>query len=120
MKLSKLSFNDGKSISISINGAIQYENYTELREAYINESKALAITLDLTHVSKVDCSAIGMILLLQDFAKQNGITFTLINSQHMQPKNMMLITNITQYVEYFIEQGDEKNITIIEKEGAGE
>lgn len=63
---------DKKEISIAIEERFDFSLHQKFKEAYIqcNEENSI-FTIDLTHTTYMDSSALGMILLLKDHADKS-------------------------------------------------
>lgn len=73
MTLEKIVSKDGKQLSIIINGKFDFSLHQSFREAYIDftERNAL-VSLDLSKTTYMDSSALGMILLLKEYADKSA------------------------------------------------
>lgn len=66
-------FDDAKSIAmLTIKGRFDYSCQQEFRECFGQYSKGTEFVIDLTDVSYIDSSALGMLLLLRDHAGGDG------------------------------------------------
>ena len=75
----KVSQNDGKAV-MKLSGRFDFNAHREYREALdrlIALPDSVAFSVDLSEVSYLDSSALGMLLLLRDKAKQAGRPVTL-------------------------------------------
>lgn len=64
---------NGKEFSISVDGKFDFSLHQSFKEAYSNfTAKNALIILDLSQTNYLDSSALGMILLLKDYAEANG------------------------------------------------
>ena len=71
---------DKKEVSISVNERFDFSQHQFFREAYSQSAiKGTKFILDLSQTEYIDSSALGMILLLKDFA--DNINGTLIISK---------------------------------------
>ncbi len=74
MTVTQQVFNQGKTVQINIFGRFDYEASQEFREAYLNleESEGVNFHIDLSKANYMDSSALGMLLLLREYAKSKG------------------------------------------------
>ncbi len=80
MGVSVTSSDDGKTVSLKIDGRFDFSLHNEFRKAY----KDLVIAdgeyiIDLSGTEYLDSSALGMLLLLKEHAESNTSTVRLIN-----------------------------------------
>ncbi|AEF53866.1 STAS domain-containing protein [Marinomonas posidonica] len=63
------SFDDKtECLTISIDGRFDYSCHKLFKEAFVSVNKAVAYEIDLSRVTYLDSSALGMLLLLRDHA----------------------------------------------------
>lgn len=73
MTVEKIITNDGAQLSITIDGKFDFSLHQSFRDAYANfQGKNVDIHIDLSKTTYMDSSALGMILLLKDFAEKNA------------------------------------------------
>jgi len=60
--------NGGRSVLITVSGKFDLHSHRDFRDSYCNENPAAAYTLDLTKTESIDSSALGIMLLLREFA----------------------------------------------------
>lgn len=60
---------DGRTLTIKIEGRFDFSTHQSFRDAYEhNESNVLNYVVDMSDTTYLDSSALGMLLLLRDFA----------------------------------------------------
>ena len=70
MGIDKQISNDGKTITIEIEERFDFSLHQSFRESYVGSEKPVnKFILDLSKTTYMDSSALGMILLLKDFAE---------------------------------------------------
>lgn len=72
---------DGQKLTISIKGRFDFGRHQEFRESYERlSSKPSTIVVDLKEATYLDSSALGMLLLLRDYAGGDESDVRVINS----------------------------------------
>lgn len=80
MSISSKNINNGKECIISISDKFVFRLYREFREAYTNCDPATElITIDLKQTRYIDSSALGMMLLLKKYARENNLRVRMVN-----------------------------------------
>ena len=80
MSISSKSINNGKECVISISDKFVFRLYREFRQAYTNcDPTTKLITIDLKNTSYIDSSALGMMLLLKKYARENNLQVKMVN-----------------------------------------
>ncbi|TVZ38597.1 anti-anti-sigma factor [Alteromonadaceae bacterium 2753L.S.0a.02] len=81
MAISSEISNDGKTLKISIDGRFDASSLDDFRRAYEDvDSNALeSYCVDLRDTVHLDSSALGMLLVLRDFAGGDNATITIDN-----------------------------------------
>lgn len=70
MGINKQISDDGKAITINIDDRFDFSLHQDFRESYAQiETKPQKFILDLSKTTYMDSSALGMILLLKDYAE---------------------------------------------------
>lgn len=73
MGVTKTISQDGKAVTIKINGNFDFNVHREFREAYRDASgPGQQYLVDLTETVYMDSSALGMLLLLREHAGSDG------------------------------------------------
>jgi len=78
MSVVKKNENDGKDVTICIDGRFDFSNHKEFREAYIGAANDANYTVDLTGTEYMDSSALGMLLLLREHAGGEACNISII------------------------------------------
>jgi anti-anti-sigma factor len=72
--------NDCQQLTIHIDGRFDFSQHADFRDAYEKgASKISRYTVDLRDASYLDSSALGMLLLLRDYAGGNDADITIAN-----------------------------------------
>jgi anti-anti-sigma factor len=72
MTVKKIVANDNAQLSIIIDGKFDFSLHKNFRDAYTDfKGEQVAIVLDLSKTTYMDSSALGMILLLKEYAEEN-------------------------------------------------
>ncbi len=74
MTVTQQVYEQGKKVKINICGRFDFESSQEFRAAYLNldEHKGVCFHVDLSQAHYMDSSALGMLLLLREYAKSKG------------------------------------------------
>jgi anti-anti-sigma factor len=73
MTIATMMSENGKELSITVDGKFDFSLHQSFKEAYSSFSEQnMIIILDLSKTSYLDSSALGMILLLKDHAEKNA------------------------------------------------
>lgn len=84
---------NGKKITVKIDGRFDFGSHHEFRDAYRGASEAgTEFTLDMTKTEYMDSSALGMILLLKEYSGTLGGDIKIINASP-DIKNILQIAN---------------------------
>jgi anti-anti-sigma factor len=86
---------DGFSYIIKIKGRFDFAIQNDFRKAYENEASSKRFILDLSETEYMDSSALGMLLLLRDYAGTDTAKIELINCRQ-EIKNILEISNFQQ------------------------
>ncbi len=72
---------NGRQVTITIVGRFDFSVHKEFRDAYINHNAAgMSFVLDLSQAEYMDSSALGMVLLLREFAGGDKAQITIRNA----------------------------------------
>ena len=72
---------DGKKLTIAIKGRFDFGTHQAFREAYEkNGANDKSIVVDLKEATYIDSSALGMLLLLRDYAGGDDAEVQVVNS----------------------------------------
>ena len=96
MAISYSACADGKTLTISVEGRFDFSSHQEFRRAYEDRPVAAqAYIIDLQAASYLDSSALGMLLLLKDFAGGDNADIKIINCND-DVKKILSISNFEQ------------------------
>ena len=80
MAISSVASADGQELTINIEGRFDFSSHQDFRKAYESqESKPSRYLVDMKETSYLDSSALGMLLLLRDFAGGDGADISILN-----------------------------------------
>ncbi len=86
----------GEELTIKVEGRFDFVFHQDFRNAYENLQKApVRYIIDLKATNYVDSSALGMLLLLRDFAGGDDASITVINCND-DVKKILLISKFDQ------------------------
>lgn len=84
---------DGKEVRIHIIGRFDFGSHNEFRDAYRdNEAQGTTYILDMAKAEYIDSSALGMILLLKEFAGSQNGSIQIVNTSP-EIRNILDIAN---------------------------
>ena len=87
---------DGRELTVSVEGRFDFSSHQEFRQAYENVSpKPEQFVVDLKEASYLDSSALGMLLLLRDFAGGDDAEISIVNGNE-DVKKILAISNFDQ------------------------
>ena len=88
---------DGKTVQININGRFDYRLSQQFRDAYeqVPDHACITFLVDLRNTSYIDSSALGMMLLLREYAKCRGGS-VVIDSPNDQIGKILKVANFQQ------------------------
>ncbi|MCF6282798.1 MAG: STAS domain-containing protein [Candidatus Polarisedimenticolaceae bacterium] len=82
MAISTQSSDDGNTLTIQIVGRFEFASHGDFRKAYKPQPKAgINYLIDLSETDYMDSSALGMLLLIKEYAEVNKGTVTLLSPQ---------------------------------------
>ncbi len=89
----------GEELTICVDGRFDYLYHNEFRGAYEGlDRRPLRYLIDLKAVTHVDSSALGMLLLLRDYAGGDDANISIINGSE-DVKKVLLISKFDQLFE---------------------
>lgn len=98
MSISTYKSPDGGVLTIKIQGRFDFSSHQEFRDAYESaDSSILEYHLDMSETSYLDSSALGMLLLLRDFAGGDNARITISNCN----SDVRRILNISNFEQLF-------------------
>ena len=88
---------DGMTVHINISGRFDYRLSRQFRKAYrqIPDHDGITFHVDLRNTSYIDSSALGMMLLLREYAKCKGGS-VIIDSPSEQIDKILKVANFEQ------------------------
>ena len=88
---------DGMTVQININGRFDFRLSQQFRNAYrqIPDHEGVTFHVDLKNTIYIDSSALGMMLLLREYAKCRGGS-VIINSPSEQIDKLLKVANFEQ------------------------
>jgi anti-anti-sigma factor len=98
MSISVEVSNDGKSAVIKVEGRFDFSVHNEFHRAYKDTVLDNGVyNLDLSATEYLDSSALGMLLLLKEYAESNGSSVKISNANH----EIMEILQIASFDKLF-------------------
>lgn len=96
MSISSVVSADGKELTISVEGRFDFSSHQDFRRAYEGQPNLPAsYVIDLQETSYLDSSALGMLLLLKDYAGGDSAEIS-INNCNDDVKKILAISNFEQ------------------------
>ncbi|PID43303.1 MAG: anti-anti-sigma factor [Gammaproteobacteria bacterium] len=90
---------DGSVLTVKIQGRFDFSSHQEFRDAYENSEEGVKeYIVDMEEATYLDSSALGMLLLLRDFAGGDDASIVIINCNH-DVKKILTISNFEQLFE---------------------
>lgn len=87
---------DGSELVISIDGRFDFSTHQDFRKAYENEAiNPSRYVVDMEETTYLDSSALGMLLLLRDYAGGDAADVKIINCND-DVKKILTISNFEQ------------------------
>lgn len=87
---------NGRELTIKVDGRFDFSAHQEFREAYENiPADVKTFTVDLGGTSYLDSSALGMLLLLRDFAGGDNADVQIVNCTP-DVRKILTISNFEQ------------------------
>ena len=96
MTITAKSSGDGAELTIEVEGRFDFSTHQEFRKAYeVTDAKPRKFVIDMRGANYLDSSALGMLLLLRDYA---GGDTAQISISHCSPevKNILTVSNFDQ------------------------
>jgi len=98
MSISSTVSADGKTATLKISGRFDFSLHNEFRTAYKDTNVSAGIfVVDLSQTEYLDSSALGMLLLLKEFAETNSSTVKISNASN----EIREILNIASFDKLF-------------------
>ena len=96
MTISSTTSADGSELTISIEGRFDFSSHQEFRRAYEDLAvKPANYNVDMNATSYLDSSALGMLLLLRDYAGGESSKISILNCSE-EVKKILTISNFEQ------------------------
>ena len=90
---------NGSSLTIKVDGRFDFSSHQEFRQAYETASGAVnSYKIDMSQASYLDSSALGMLLLLRDFAGGDTSKISIVGC-NADVKKILTISNFGQLFE---------------------
>ena len=87
---------DGRELIISIDGRFDFSAHQNFRDSYESkENSPNVYKIDMNETTYLDSSALGMLLLLRDYAGNHSSTIIIINCSD-DVKKILTISNFEQ------------------------
>ena len=86
--------NDGKTITIKINGRFDFAIQNEFRDCYYNleNKEGSKFVIDMSNANYMDSSALGMLLMMREYLGGNSADISIINTS-ADIKNILTVAN---------------------------
>ena len=98
MAISSVTSSDGNELTIKIEGRFDFSSHQEFRRAYENTAvKPKGYKVDMDKTSYLDSSALGMLLLLRDYAGGDEANIGIVNCSD----DVMKILSISNFEQLF-------------------
>ena len=89
MAVTSVISEDGSKLTIAIKGRFDFAKHQEFRDAYEKlQPKPQLIVVDLKEATYLDSSALGMLLMLRDYAGGDDSDIRVINSNSVVCKTL--------------------------------
>lgn len=96
---------NGQKLTISIKGRFDFGRHQEFRESYERlNTIPTSIVVDLKEVNYLDSSALGMLLLLRDYAGGEDSDIRIVNS-NSDVKKILAISNFDKLFDIYPKEG---------------
>lgn len=96
MAITALASNDGLELTIAVEGRFDFSSHQAFRRAYEDVSNPPErYNVDMQATSYLDSSALGMLLLLRDYAGGDSANITILNCND-DVKKILSISNFEQ------------------------
>lgn len=83
---------DGKKLTIRVKGRFDFGKHQEFRDSYEKGPQPAIVDVDLKETTYLDSSALGMLLLLRDFAGGDNSQVYVINTT-VDVRKILAISN---------------------------
>ena len=89
---------DGNDLIIKVNGKFDYSLHSEFRKSYKDEEVSGEYRVDLEETDYLDSSALGMLLLLKEYAEASSSSVKIINAGS-EIKEILVIASFDKLFE---------------------
>lgn len=92
------SSDDGNTLTIRVEGRFDFGSYKDFSQAYKTQAKpGLSYQVDLSKTDSMDSAAMGMLLIIKEYAEANRGTVTL----HGPPPDIRKIFEVANFFSLF-------------------
>lgn len=96
MTISSSSSADGSELTVNVEGRFDFSSHQEFRRAYERlDNQPDSYVVDMNATSYLDSSALGMLLLLRDYAGGDDAKISIVNCND-EVKKIFSISNFEQ------------------------
>lgn len=96
MTITAKSSADGTELTIEVEGRFDFSAHSDFRKAYEGSgTKPRKFIVDMRRASYLDSSALGMLLLLRDYAGGDSAQISICNCSP-EVKNILTVSNFNQ------------------------
>lgn len=89
---------DGKKLTIRVKGRFDFGKHQEFRDSYEGQRRPDSVVVDLKDATYLDSSALGMLLLLRDYAGGDDSLIRVINTNG-DVRKILAISNFENLFE---------------------
>ena len=89
---------DGNDLIIKVNGKFDFSLHSEFRKSYKDEEVSGIYYVDLEETDYLDSSALGMLLLLKEYAESSSSSVRIINAGP-ETKEILIIASFDKLFE---------------------
>lgn len=99
MVITSQASGDGQVLTIQVQGRFDFSTHQQFRDAYeCAPVKPARIVVDLAGTTYIDSSALGMLLLLRDYAGGDAAQISVVNS-NADVRKILAISNFEQLLQ---------------------
>ncbi|WP_369601742.1 STAS domain-containing protein [Hahella sp. SMD15-11] len=96
MSITSSRSNDNRTLTIRVQGRFDFSSHQDFRDAYENGGEDVAeFVIDMSETTYLDSSALGMLLLLRDYAGGDDARIRIINCNN-DVRKILTISNFEQ------------------------
>lgn len=93
MGLAMQRSDDGNEVLITVDGRFDFSVHGDFRDAYRDAPKSARFVIDLGQTTFMDSSAMGMLLLLREYAGEKNANISIINCTP-EVRKVLAISNL--------------------------